>query len=133
MTLLSPTANRRWNELIGLIWMGLALMLLMSLASFSPADRSFHTAAAAAVPVNWVGTVGAHSADLLYQLLGACSFLSPITLGWLGICWFRSRPVMDHWSKSCGATLFFFSLPAALALIPYSVQLYGLYPPGGVI
>src|SRR3990172_4880092 len=133
MNLLKPTANRRWNELIGLVWMGLALMVLLSLASFSASDRSFHTASASLTPKNWVGTVGAHSADLFYQSLGACAFLLPLMMGWIGWQWLRSRPVADHWSKLAGSILFFFSLPTALALIPYPLRLYGLFAVGGAV
>jgi len=78
MLLLKPTTNRRWNELIGLVWLGLALMVFLSLVSFSSSDRSFHTASASLTSLNWVGTVGAHSADLFYQLFGLCAFLLPL-------------------------------------------------------
>jgi S-DNA-T family DNA segregation ATPase FtsK/SpoIIIE len=133
MLLLKPTANRRWNELIGLLWMGLGLMVLLSLLSFSSSDPSFHTASAVVTPVNWVGTVGAHTADGLYQLLGACAFLLPLILAWFGWRWLRSRPVVEHWSKLAGSVLFFLSLPTALALIPYPVRLYGLFTLGGAM
>ena len=131
MTMLKPTSKRRWNELIGLVWMGLALMVLLSLVSFSSSDPSFHTASAVLTPANWVGTVGAHAADLSFQLLGACAFLLPLIMGWIGWQWLRSRPLANHWSKFAGATLFFFSLPTALALFPYPVRIYGLFSLGG--
>ena len=133
MLLLKPTANRRWNELIGLLWMGLALMVLLSLVSFSASDPSFHTASAVITPTNWVGAVGAHAADLSYQLLGACAFLLPVILGWFGWRWLRSRPVSDHWSKLAASILFCLSLPTALDLIPYPVMLYGLFSLGGAM
>ena len=107
MNLLTPTANRRFNELVGLVWIALALMVLLSLISFSPADRTLHTSSDAVVTVNWVGTVGANSADLLFQLLGACAFLLSIVLGWIGIRWFRSRPAVENWGKGGGAILLF--------------------------
>jgi DNA segregation ATPase FtsK/SpoIIIE, S-DNA-T family len=132
MTLLKPTASRRWNELIGLIWMGLGLMVLLSLVSFSSSDPSFHTDSAVLSPANWVGTVGAHVADLAFQLLGVSAFLLPFMMGWIGWRWLCSRPVANHWSKFAGFMLFFFSLPTALALIPYPLRLYGLFSPGGV-
>ena len=96
MFLLKPTANRRWNELIGLVWMGLALMVFLSLVSFSSSDRSFHTASASLTSSNWVGTVGAHSADLFYQLFGFCAFLVPLLMGCTGWQLLRSRPVVGH-------------------------------------
>jgi len=133
MKLLKPTENRRWNEMIGLVWMGLALMALLSLVSFSPADRTLHTASASLAPQNWVGTVGATVGDLLYQLLGTCAFLPPVIMGWIGWQWLRSRPIVNHWSKLAGAVLFALSLPTALALIPYPWRIYGLFSLGGVV
>ncbi|MBI4480619.1 MAG: DNA translocase FtsK [Acidobacteria bacterium] len=133
MTLLKPTANRRWNELIGLIWMGLALMVFLGLVSFSSSDRSFHTASASLTASNWVGTVGAYSADLFYQLFGISAFLLPLLMGCIGWQLLRSRPAVSHWSKLAGVGLFFLSFPSALALIPYPLRLYGLFPIGGAL
>ncbi|HWP84408.1 MAG TPA: DNA translocase FtsK [Terriglobia bacterium] len=133
MSLLKPSANRRWNELTGLLWMGVALLSLLSLLSFSPTDPSFHTATPKAAAENWVGVVGAYTADLLLQLLGLCSYLIPIALGGVGWRLLRSRPVFEHWAKLAGALLFLFSLPAALALIPYPVRLYEMFSLGGAL
>jgi S-DNA-T family DNA segregation ATPase FtsK/SpoIIIE len=129
---LTPTQNRRWNELVGLIWMSLALLLLLSLVSFSASDPSFDTASSQASVHNWVGTVGSHVADLTYQLFGACSFLLPLAFAWVGGCWFRSQPPLPNWGKRAGAALLFLSLPAALALIPYSLRIREIYPAGGL-
>ena len=131
MLLLKPTTNRRWNELIGLVWLGLALMVFLSLVSFSSSDRSFHTASASLTSLNWVGTVGAHSADLFYQLFGLCAFLLPLLMGCTGWQLLRSRQVVGHWSKLAGVGLFLLSFPSALALIPYPLRFYGLFPIGG--
>ena len=45
MRLLTPSANRRWNEFLGLLGIALALFGGLSLATFSPADPSMNTAA----------------------------------------------------------------------------------------
>ena len=92
MLFLSLSANRRWNEFTGLLWMALAVFGGLSLATFSAADPSFNTASAASGEIrNWAGAVGSYAADLLYQLFGACAFLFPVTLGWMGWLRFRSR------------------------------------------
>ncbi len=129
---LAPGQNRRWNELVGLIWMAMALLLLLSLVSFSASDPSFNTASPAASVNNWAGTVGSHVADLMYQLLGACSFLLPLVFAWVGGCWFRSQPPLPNWGKRVGAALLFLFLPAALALLPYPLRVQEMYPAGGM-
>ncbi len=116
---LTPTANRRLNELVGLLWMALALLLLLSLGSYSPADSSFNVASASDSVNNLVGTLGAYTADLLYQLFGASSFLFPLLLAGIGWRWFRSRPIASPKAKCVGALLLLLSFTAALALFPY--------------
>ena len=91
MSLLTLSTNRRWNEFVGLAWMALALLFVLSLGTFSPTDPSFNTATASASAHNWVGVFGSYGADLLYQLFGACAFLFPVALAWVGWWRFRSR------------------------------------------
>ena len=133
MTWLTPTLNRRRNELIGLVWMAGALMALLSLVSFSTSDSSFHTAAAAAEIHNWIGTVGAHAADLMFQVFGVCAFLIPIGFGWLGWTMFRSRAVVETWIQAAGAAMLFLSIQAGLALIPYRLRFFEMFPAGGLL
>ena len=60
----------RSGALISAIVLGLlALFLLLALATYSPSDPSFNTAAGS-VEDNWMGIVGSYSADLLLSLFG---------------------------------------------------------------
>ena len=133
MGFLTPSVNRRWNEFTGLLWMALALLGVLSLGTFSPTDPSLNPATGAETVRNWVGVVGTYTADLLYQLFGACAFLFPISLAALGWWRFRSRGVRNRSARVSGAALFLLSLMAALALIPYPIRLYDLFPLGGVV
>lgn len=133
MKLLTPTSNRRWNELVGVVWMAVGLLLLLSLASFSSNDSSFNSASGSATVQNWVGNVGAYTADLLYQFFGACAFLLPLWFAWVGWQWFRSQSVDSAGAKCAGAILLFASLLAALALVPYPLRLHQAFPAGGLV
>lgn len=133
MRLLTPSANRRWNEFLGLLWIAIALFGVFSLATFSPADTSINTASASAETRNWAGAIGALTADLLYQLFGACAFLLPAGLSWLGWLRFRSIAPSNPWAKATGAVLLVFSLMTAVALIPYPILMYELFPLGGLL
>ncbi|OFW24130.1 MAG: hypothetical protein A3H27_12845 [Acidobacteria bacterium RIFCSPLOWO2_02_FULL_59_13] len=132
MKLLTPSSNRRRNEFAGLLWMALALLLLLSLGSFSPTDPSFNSASASTTVHNWAGTLGAYGSDLLYQLFGVCAFLLPLGMVWVGWVWFRSRSVESPLAKVAGAILLTLSLLAALALQPYPLRLYHIFPIAGV-
>ena len=76
MKLLSPTPQKRINELIGLLLLSLGLVLLLSLASYHVQDPSLNTAAAAR-PHNLIGYPGAWFADLLLQGFGIGAFVFP--------------------------------------------------------
>ncbi len=131
MRLLTPSANRRWNEFLGLLWIAIALFGVLSLATFSPADSSINTASASAGTRNWAGAIGALTADLLYQLFGACAFLLPASLAWLGWLRFRSIAPSHPWARVTGAVLLVLSIMTAVALIPYPILMYELFPLGG--
>ncbi|MBI3896248.1 MAG: DNA translocase FtsK [Acidobacteria bacterium] len=133
MKLLTPTANRRWNEFVGLLWMALALLLVLSLVSYSPTDPSWNTAAASQSTQNWAGPIGSYTVDLFYQLFGICAFLFPIASAAIGWKWFRSQTPESPWVRCIGAVLLLASLMASLSLIPYSLSLYGAFPLGGAL
>ncbi|MBI4463604.1 MAG: DNA translocase FtsK, partial [Acidobacteria bacterium] len=95
-------------------------------------DPSFNSVSASAAIQNWAGTLGAYSADLLFQLFGVCAFLLPLGMAWIGWLWFRSRQVESLGAKLCGALLLTLCLLAALSLQPYPVHLYQVFPVAGV-
>ena len=129
MKLLTPTSNRRWNELVGVLWMAIGLLLLLSLVSFHANDPSFNAVSPSRVAENWVGRVGSYGSDLLYQILGIASLLLPLTALWIGWKWFRSRPIDSPGAKSAGAFLFLTSSMASLALVPIPLRIRPPFPP----
>ena len=92
MKFLSPTPQKRINELVGLLLLSLGLVVLLSLASYHAQDPSWNTAAAAR-PVNLIGYPGAWLSDLLLQGFGIGAFLFPVFLFGLAWKWVRSEQV----------------------------------------
>ena len=73
MRVLTPSENKRLNELIGFVGLSVAILLALSLLSYSPSDPSFNVSASApslGSVHNWIGLVGAYLADALFQLGG---------------------------------------------------------------
>jgi DNA segregation ATPase FtsK/SpoIIIE, S-DNA-T family len=129
------TENRRINELVGFIGVTLGVLLALSLLSYSPQDASFNVSAPAPIGApahNWIGPVGAHVADLLFQGLGYAAFLFPIGLLLLAVFWFRSKKVEAPVAKVIGAALFVFALPAEFSLVGLP-DVRGALPPGGML
>ncbi len=116
---LTPTRNRRLNEVIGMVLMVAASLLFLALASYRPTDPSFNTVGAMGRPAhNWIGLLGASLSDVLLQLEGVAAFLIPVMLGVLGWTWLRSRPAGSLGAKMSGIFLYLVFAPAVFGLIP---------------
>ena len=130
---LTPTRNRRLNELIGLLVLVVAGLLLLSLASYHPTDPSFNTVSGtAARPENWIGIIGACISDLLLQLEGVAAFCIPLLLAVLGWTWMRSLPAGSPGAKAVGAMLTLLFVPAIFGLLPGHLHFSGSLPIEGL-
>ena len=135
MRLLTPTENHRLNELCGFLGLTMGLLVALSLLSYNPHDASLNVSsfdAGARHATNWIGPVGAHGADLLFQGLGYAAFLLPAGIFALGTRWFRSRPVDSPTAKLVGWGLFVLGLPALVTLWHFP-EVRGAAPPGGLL
>jgi DNA segregation ATPase FtsK/SpoIIIE, S-DNA-T family len=133
---LTPTNNRRLNELVGFLLLVTAALLLLSLGSYSPLDPSMNTAAAGPdvhSPQNWIGIAGATTADLLFQLAGISAFLLPLFFGLLSIRWFFSREIESPIAKSIGVAMLFVFIPAVFGLLPWHGHWKGALPTEGLL
>jgi S-DNA-T family DNA segregation ATPase FtsK/SpoIIIE len=132
---LNPTENRRLNELIGFVGMTLAVLVALSLLSYNPADISLNVAAAEAggrAARNWIGPLGAHGADLLFQFLGWAAFLMPAALGMLGWRWFRSRAVEMPAARFGGFVLLVLAV-TSLSTLAGLARVRDAIEPGGML
>ncbi|HEY2546168.1 MAG TPA: DNA translocase FtsK [Candidatus Acidoferrum sp.] len=135
MRVLTPTENKRLNELIGFLCMTLAALMALALISYSPHDVAFNVAAPApdgSPARNWIGPVGAYGSDAMFQIFGFAAFLLPVAMGILGWRWFRSRPIDSQVATLVGYVLLLLSLPSLLSLWHFP-QLRGAIPAGGML
>jgi DNA segregation ATPase FtsK/SpoIIIE, S-DNA-T family len=132
---LTPTENKRFNEMIGFVGLSLAVLLALSLLSYSPLDASFNVSAAppgSGPARNWIGPVGAHTADLFFQLAGYSAFLIPIGMFLVAMRWFRSQVMEAPIAKLIGWSLLLLSLSAEMTLI-HMPDVRGALPAGGLL
>ena len=135
MRVLTPTENKRLNELIGFVGLSVAILLALSLLSYSPSDPSLNVSASApslGSAHNWIGLVGAYLADALFQLAGYAAFLVPAGMFILAMRWFRSQPIDTPIAKLVGWALMVGSLSAELSLVNMP-EVRGTLPAGGVL
>lgn len=114
----SGAAENR-HEMVGVVFLTVALLLGLSLLSYSPRDpilfeESFHFEP----PDNWIGKVGMTLATGVFAAVGGGAYLLPIALGVLGFrCFLRGG--MDITLRSAGgftALLLFLSMLLAFRL-----------------
>ncbi len=135
MRFLTPTENKRLNELIGFVCIMAAVLIGLALISYSPRDAAFNVSGVAAddhPAKNWIGPVGAYTADLLFQVFGFAAFLLPVALGILGYRWCRSRAIDSQIATVAGYVLLLLSLPSLLTLT-HIPDVRGAVPAGGVL
>src|SRR5438309_9666245 len=135
-TIFVPTGNRRLNELIGFLMCVSALLLSLALVSYSQLDPSWNSASVLTgshAARNWIGVVGAYTADALLQFFGVGAFLLVIFPAMLGARWFRSIKVQSPMAKSLGAIWLLMFIPALLALLPGQMRWKAVIPVEGLL
>ncbi len=121
--------------MVGFVGLSLAILLALSLLSYSPHDASFNVSAPSpggAPARNWIGPVGAHMADAFFQFCGFSAFLFPIGMFVVAMRWFRSQLLEAPVTKMVGATMLLASLSSELALI-HMPEVRGALPAGGLL
>src|ERR1700760_746218 len=129
---LTPTRNRRLNEVTGMMLLVAASLLFLALASYGPTDPSFNTVGARQAH-NWIGLFGAYVSDLLFQLEGLAAFLIPIMVGAVGWAWIRSRAAGSPGAKFSGAGIYLIFGPALFGLLPGDMRWKHALPLEGLV
>ncbi|HET7293948.1 MAG TPA: DNA translocase FtsK, partial [Vicinamibacteria bacterium] len=115
--------SSRFTEFLGLVAFAVALMLLISLTTYTPRDPVPFFKAGASGPVrNFIGPFGAFLAELLVpQLFGMAALLLPMVLGVVGWKLFWCRPIEAPYTKAFGLFALLLSLSSFLTLTSGSV------------
>ncbi len=135
MRFLTPTGNKRLNELIGFLCLVAAILMALSLLTYNPRDAAFNVSAVASEdhPAhNWIGPFGAYLSDVLFQVFGFAAFLLPVAIGILGYRWLRSQAIDSQAATIVGYVLLLLSLPSLLSLWHFP-EVRGALPSGGVL
>jgi S-DNA-T family DNA segregation ATPase FtsK/SpoIIIE len=110
-------ASRRLSEFVGVALFGLALLWLISLASYNSSDPVvFFTTGTDKLPLNFGGMVGAFVAELSYQTLGYTAYLIPVVLVVSGWHYFWCRLPDAAYTKIVGAALLVVCVSSFLSL-----------------
>ena len=109
--------SRRISEFLGVTLFALALVWLISLATYSPADTVwFFNTGGALPPMNLVGLAGSFLSEASYQVLGLTSYLLPpmlVVVGWYA---FWCLPIEAAYTKLIGLVLMVACVSSVLSL-----------------
>jgi len=104
------------REIWGVVICLTALLIIMSLLTYRPGDRSFNTPSGAIDTNNWGGFVGAYLADILLQGLGIAAYLLPLFLCLIAFQMFRANYTRIPYSKVIGYAILLISTAVILDL-----------------
>ena len=118
--------SRRLSEVIGVGLFAMALIWLISLASYSASDPVwFFNTGPDLPPANFAGRIGAFVGELSFQLLGYAAYLIPIVMVVIGWHYFWCRVLDAAYTKVFGAGLLFACVAAFLSLAFGSLEVSG--------
>lgn len=111
----SESKGHGLDDVIGIVLIGLAALLLLSLFSHSPVD--LNSEPPPVVKHNWIGTVGAHLANKVFFTFGAAGYLIPCFLLLYGLAQFISS--FEYLNKRWGWAI------VMVVITMEAFQLYG--------
>ena len=119
----SEKSHSRSNEIFAIIGLALAVLVFLSLVTYSPNDWSLNTSSTQKTQ-NWVGIVGSILADLLFQTVGLTAYFLPAMLILIAWRFFKAKEFSLSIGRFIGYFLFIISISSLAAL-------FGFY--GGIV
>ena len=107
------------REIIAISCLTLAVFIGCCLISYNPSDPSFNTVDSSGIGDvnNWGGIVGSYLADALFQLIGLCAFIVPITMIWVSLKFFLLSKINIRYHILLSYFFFIISLSVIFSLI----------------
>jgi S-DNA-T family DNA segregation ATPase FtsK/SpoIIIE len=109
--------SRLSREIWGIVLFVLAVLLVLSLFSYDPRDRSLNAPSGRANTFNWGGVVGAYVSDLLLQGIGLSAFLLPFFVVFVSYRLFREPEKEPVALKLTGCGFLLWSATIFLSLV----------------
>jgi DNA segregation ATPase FtsK/SpoIIIE, S-DNA-T family len=126
---MSHDTNAKRHEFIGVSLLILAVLVLLCLLSYNSRDSSFNVLSAR-IPDNRIGKIGAHTADLLFQVFGFSAFLLPVPLFILSWKLIFARPISTPYLRTFGLFLSILGASSVLQLLPIKMGDASVKPGG---
>ena len=112
---LAARSSTRINEIAASILLAVSVLVFLSLVSYSSGDWTFNTESSQKTQ-NWVGLIGAVTADLFFQIIGLTAYVFPAVLALIAWRIFRSVNLHAPLSRVIGFILFVASISGLLSI-----------------
>ncbi|MEO6587722.1 MAG: DNA translocase FtsK 4TM domain-containing protein [Pyrinomonadaceae bacterium] len=106
----SSAAHHRGNDVAALFILAIAVLLFLSLATYSQTDWNLFNNSSQYTKHNWIGIVGSSVADLLFQVIGLTSYFTPVLLALIAWRIYQSKSLRPSISRALAVILFVFSI-----------------------
>jgi S-DNA-T family DNA segregation ATPase FtsK/SpoIIIE len=103
----SEVAARGFADILGIVFVSLALLTLVALKSYDPQDVPANTTTPNPTTHNWIGTAGAWLGYAAFSLFGAAAYLLPVILFCFGLSYFLQIMAYLHRRWVWALLLFF--------------------------
>ena len=128
----SSTNNSLANEIVGIVLLAISVLLFLCLLTYNAGDPSFNTVSGQTTQ-NFVGSIGANIATLLFQSIGLTAYVIPVLLLWSAWQYFWSESLFVSISRIVGFVLLVVCLSALLPLFGFVTFFDQSVPAGGLI
>jgi S-DNA-T family DNA segregation ATPase FtsK/SpoIIIE len=108
--------QRYIEEVIGIAFLSLSILVFLSLASYTPRDLSWYTAHPNIPVKNAIDVFGAYLSGILYFVLGHASYLIPLVLFIFSMKWFKKTDAQMGVSRIIGLVIAFLSFSSFFAI-----------------
>ncbi len=117
----NPNALSLKNEILGILFLFIAIFFIFSVISYNPADASFFSSTPAKSVSNFGGRIGAEISAFLFNLFGYAAYVILIYLLFITSFFLLNKNIKNMITKSCGYFLLLISSSAFISNIgPYA-------------
>ena len=109
--------QQRINEIIGFVYIAIAILVLASLMTYEPTDLGFFASTANAQLHNFVGIIGAYIGAILFFAIGQSAYIIPFLCFVWAIDRFTSQQPQRSLIKFSGTAVLFLATSSFLALV----------------
>ena len=130
--------QERINEIWGVLLFALSVLVFVSLISYDHSDLGFFTSQPNEYTHNYAGIIGAIVGEVLFSLIGYCSFLVPVLMLTWSLGKFLNKVPQKFYFKLLGTSFLFIATSSILNLASSPNKVYSTKhlwdgPLGGVL